>query len=155
MPLLIYISAFTYWPSTNNHGPTITPTQAPPWSVLPQTDPSLNNNGPASIPSQPAGLNKAPSGGRQPKRSLSPAFPYTLPPPSPPPARARPKSIPAQQWHDIFLPPPSPPPTYAHPTSSSTLVRCHCCLRNPVSFREVGVDWCAECFEMVQSRRQH
>ena len=147
------MSAFTYWPSTNNQDPTITPSQAPPWGVVPQPGLSINNDGPSAVPSQPAGPNEAPQASTQAKRSPSPAFPYTLPPPSPPPAPARPTSVPPQR-HDIFLPPPSPPATLAHPTCSSALVRCHCCLRNPVSFCELGVNWCAECFEMVQSRRK-
>lgn len=185
------MSAFTYWPSTNNHGPTFTPSQATPWSVVPQPDHPVNQPVPALIPSQAAPLNEVPEAGTQTKRSSSPAFPYTLPAPSPPSVPARPISVPPQQF-DISLPPPSPPTSFAHLTrssskttlvetpssstldlhgnstkihstkeeskddaSSSTLGRCHCCLRNPVSFRELGVSWCGECFEMVQSRRQH
>ena len=171
------MSAFTYWPSTNNHGPTFTPSQAIPRSVVPQPDLPVNHPFPALIPRQAAPSNEVPQAGTQTGRSSSPAFPYTLPPPSPPPVSARPISVPPQQF-DMFLPPPSPPASFAHlsrssskttlvqtklhnPTqrskddaSSSTLVRCHCCLQNPVNFCELGVNWCGECFKMVQSRRQ-
>ena len=184
------MSAFTYWPSTNNHGPTFTPSQATPWSVVSQPDLPVNHPFPALIPSQAAPSHEVPPVGTQAERSSSPLFPYTLPPPSPPPVPASPISVPPQQI-DVFLPPPSPPAGFAHLTrssskttlvetpssstldvhgnstksnstteqgkddaSSSTLARCHCCLRNPVSFREPGVSWCDECFEMVQSRRQ-
>ena len=30
----------------------------------------------------------------------------------------------------------------------------HCCFRSPLNFRNIHVNWCEECFEMVQSRRQ-
>ncbi len=184
------MSAFTYWPATNNHASTFTPSQATPWSVVPQPALSVNHHDPAFIPSQAAPWNEIPQAGTHTKRSPSPAFPYTLPAPSPPPVPARPISVPPQQLR-IFLPPPSPPAILTHLTgssskttlvgtpfsstlslhgsntkkhdtseqskdgaSSSTLVRCYCCLRNPVSFHELGVNWCGECFEMVQSRRQ-
>ena len=34
----MYMSAYTYWPSTDNQGPTFTPSQATPRSVVPQPD---------------------------------------------------------------------------------------------------------------------
>ena len=169
--------AFTYWPSTNSQGLTSTPSQAIPWSIARQPDLPINHPFPALIPSEAAPLNEVPQAGTQTERSSSPAFPYTLPPPSPPSVPAHPTTALSQPL-DMFLPPPSPPANFAHPTrasskttlvetrlpnpteqrkhdaSSSTLARCHCCLRNPVSFRKLGVNWCNECFEMVQSRRQ-
>ena len=190
MSPLIHISAFAHWSSTNNHRPIFTPSQSTPWSVVPQPGLPVNNHGTAFIPSLAAPWNEIPQAGTKTKRSPSPAFPFTLPAPSPPPFPARPTSVPPQQ-PEVFLPPPSPPTSLAHliysssnttlvetpslstlnlhgnstkiqyttergkdDASSSTLVRCHCCLRNPVSFRELGVSWCGECFEMVQSRRQ-